>query len=221
MQVGVTVVIVDHHAMFREALRTAIKDFVGITIVGEAAEGQTGIKIIASVKPSIVLLEIDLPGLNGIELIARMRTEYPVVRSVILSGYSDSDHVLKGLRAGAWGYVPKTSSIHDLEAALRSAARGEKYLSPQVSDGIINKLLTHEENDQAQVLTFRQREVLQLIAEGHTAKEIASILDVSYRTVETHRRDIMERLNIKNVAGLARYAERVGLVGCKSFERAV
>jgi DNA-binding NarL/FixJ family response regulator len=170
--------------------------------------------LIAQHQPDVVLMDIKMAGLNGLEATARIVRDQPGVRVVILSMYANEEYVIQALRAGASGYLLKDAGTAELEVAVRAAARGETYLSPAISRRMIQDYLqvVGGEGGALEQLTPRQREVLQLVAEGHSVKEIAQVLHVSVKTVETHRAQLMERLDIHDVAGLVRYAIRVGLV---------
>jgi DNA-binding NarL/FixJ family response regulator len=159
-----------------------------------------------------------MPGLNGLELAQRASREIPETRLVILSVHGDASHVAQALRAGAKGYLVKDAAADELPILVRSVMRGETYLSPSISRHVVEGFLGRastppgESSEQPELLTSRQREILQLVAEGRSTKEIASLLDLSVKTVETHRAQIMERLDIHDLAGLVRYAVRAGLV---------
>src|SRR6185503_844517 len=180
----------------------------------EARDGHEALRMVAEHEPDVVLLDVSLPELNGIEVAERLR-DRPGTRVLILSMFANEEYVLRSLRAGAAGYLLKDSSVVELEAALRSVADGGSYLSPAVSGHVLAAYVRRvgEEGAPAEpTLTPRQREVLQLIAEGHGTKEIAARLCLSAKTVETHRAQLMERLGIHDVAGLVRYAIRTGIV---------
>jgi DNA-binding NarL/FixJ family response regulator len=182
-------------------------------MIGEADNGSDGLQLIKKVKPAVALVDILLPQLNGIDLIAHAKRECPQVYTLILSGYEDRDHVLDALRAGASGYVTKNSTASELEGAIRALSKGQSYLSPGISQHLITDLLRHQiDNDNRESLTLRQREILRLIAEGQTTKEIANVLALSVKTVETHRTQLMERSGTKNVAQLVRYGIKNGFV---------
>jgi DNA-binding NarL/FixJ family response regulator len=161
-----------------------------------------------------VLLDISMPGLGGLEVSAQLRDALPEVRVVILSMHANEEYVLQALRAGAAGYMLKDSATAELELALRAVTRGETYLSPPISKQVVEGYVQRVGADQSASdnLTPRQRQVLQLIAEGHSTKEIAHRLNLSVKTVETHRAQLMERLQIREIAGLVKYAIRHGLV---------
>src|SRR5262249_34886528 len=165
-------------------------------------------------QPDIVLMDIAMKGMNGLEAAAKMRERHPAVRVVILSMHAGEEYVLQALRAGAVGFLLKDAATGELELALRSVMRGESWFSPAVSRQVVEGYVQRVggESAAAEVLTARQREVLKLVAGGKSTKEIAFELNLSVKTVETHRAQIMERLGIRDVAGLVRYALRTGLI---------
>jgi DNA-binding NarL/FixJ family response regulator len=210
----VRVMIADDHALFRAGLRSLLLGIEGVEIVGEARDGHEALRMVAERNPDVLLLDVALPQLNGIEVTERLR-DTPATRVLILSMFANEEYVLRSLRAGAAGYLLKDSSVVELETALRSVADGGSYLSPAVSGHVLAAYVRRVGEDGVPAepaLTPRQREVLQLIAEGHATKEIASRLNLSAKTVETHRAQLMERLGIHDVAGLVRYAIRAGIV---------
>jgi DNA-binding NarL/FixJ family response regulator len=208
------VVLVEDHALVRAGIRSLLEKLADLEVVAEAGDGRAALSLIAEHQPDVVLMDIKMTGLNGLEATARIMRDFPGVRVVILSMYANEEYVIQALRAGASGYLLKDAGTAELEVAVRAAARGETYLSPAISRRMIQDYLevVGGEGGALEQLTPRQREVLQLVAEGHSVKEIAQILHVSVKTVETHRAQLMERLDIHDVAGLVRYAIRVGLV---------
>jgi len=186
----------------------------GVEVVGEAADGREAVALVKSTSPNMVLMDIAMAGLNGLEATARIRKEFPRVRVIILSMHANEEYVLQTLRAGAAGYLLKDSATAELELAIHAVARGDTYLSPAISKRVIDDYLgrTSGQKSFAEQLTPRQREILQLIAEGKSTKEIAYLLNLSIKTVETHRTQLMDRLDIHDVPGLVRYAMRIGLV---------
>lgn len=208
------VVLVEDHALVRAGIRSLLEKLPDLEVVAEAGDGRAALGLIAQHQPDVVLMDIKMAGLNGLEATARISRDHPGVRVVILSMYANEEYVIQALRAGASGYLLKDAGTAELEVAVRAAARGETYLSPAISRRMIQDYLevVGGEGGALEQLTPRQREVLQLVAEGHSVKEIAQILHVSVKTVETHRAQLMERLDIHDVAGLVRYAIRVGLV---------
>jgi DNA-binding NarL/FixJ family response regulator len=182
-------------------------------VVAEASSGEEAIELAASSRPDVVLMDIAMKGITGLEAAARMRIRHPEARVVILSMHSGEEYVLQALRAGAAGYLLKDAATGELELALRSVMRGESWLSPAVSRQVVEGYVQRPGGEQApELLTARQREVLRLVASGKSTKEIAFLLNLSVKTVETHRAQIMDRLGIRDVAGLVRYALRTGLV---------
>jgi DNA-binding NarL/FixJ family response regulator len=165
-------------------------------------------------RPDVLLTDISMPGLSGLELARRVTKEHPGTAVIIVSVHAAREYVWQALRAGAAGYLLKDADTAELELAIRAVARGETYLTPAVSKHVVADYIEHQggENNSLELLTPRQREVLRLIAEGHTTKGIANILSLSVKTVETHRAQLMERLGIHDVAGLVRYAIRAGLI---------
>lgn len=185
-----------------------------VQIVAEANDGREAIRLIEGHQPDVALIDIVMPGLNGLEVAARVAKDFPNVRIIILSMYESEEYVWRALRSGAAGYLLKGASATDLEHAVKAVGRGETYLSPPITEQVIRDYVQRvgDEENIFERLTPRQREVLQLIAEGHTTKAIARILEISVKTVETHRAQLMERLGIYDIAGLVRYAVRIKLV---------
>lgn len=211
---SIRVLIADDHVLVRAGFRALLQSCPGIEVVGETGDGREALQFVEQDPPDVILMDISMPGLNGLEAAAQVGSEHPNVRVIILSMHADEEYVLQALRAGAAGYLLKDSDAAELELAISAVVRGETYLSPQVSKHVIAdylRLVGHESGSHEQ-LTPRQRQVLQLIAEGHTTKDIARILGVSERTAMTHRAQLMERLDIHDIAGLVRYAIRTGLV---------
>jgi DNA-binding NarL/FixJ family response regulator len=207
------VLLVDDHALVRAGIRSLLRDIEGIEVVGEAADGAEALAIAVRERPDAVLLDIAMKGMSGLETAARFRELHPGVKVLILSMHASEEYVLQALHAGVVGYLIKDSATAELELALRSVVRGETYLSPaisrQVVEGYVQRVGAGAGDDP---LTPRQREVLKRVAEGRSTKEIAFDLGLSVKTVETHRAQIMERLGIRDVAGLVRYAMRTRLV---------
>ncbi|MGQ0547766.1 MAG: response regulator [Betaproteobacteria bacterium] len=209
----IKVLLADDHALVRAGIRSLLNAMNEVEVVAEASSGEEAIDLAASSRPDVVLMDIAMKGITGLEAAARMRNSNPEVRVVILSMHSGEEYVLQALRAGAAGYLLKDAATGELELALRSVMRGESWLSPAVSRQVVEGYVQRAGGEQApEVLTARQREVLRLVAGGKSTKEIAFLLNLSVKTVETHRAQIMERLNIRDVAGLVRYALRTGLV---------
>jgi DNA-binding NarL/FixJ family response regulator len=211
---AIRLLLADDHDLVRAGLRALLQRVRGLEVVAEAADGRAALRLIAAHRPDVVLMDILMPELNGLDATARAAAAFPDVRVLILSMNAGEEYVLPALRAGAAGYLPKKSSPQELERAIRTVARGEPYLSPAVSKCVIDRCLHDGAGTISSLerLTLRQRETLQLIAEGQTAKGIAQRLNVSVRTAELHRTQLMEALDIHDVAGLVRYAIRMGLI---------
>ncbi|HEY4636801.1 MAG TPA: response regulator transcription factor [Burkholderiales bacterium] len=207
------VLLVDDHALVRAGMRSLLQDLPDVEVVAEAGDGAEALAAAERERPDVVLMDIAMKGMNGLEAAARLRERLPGVKVIILSMHTSEEYVLLALRAGAAAYLIKDSATSELELALKCVMRGETYLSPaisrQVVDGYVQRVGA---SAGPEPLTPRQREVLKRIAEGRSTKEIAFELNLSVKTVETHRAQIMERLGIRDVAGLVRYAMRVGLV---------
>jgi DNA-binding NarL/FixJ family response regulator len=210
----IRVLLADDHTLVLAGIRGLLAHVAGVEVVGEAEEGHEALRLTETLRPDVVLLDIGMPGLNGLEVAQRINRFDPAIRVIILSMHASEEYVLKALRAGAAGYLLKGSAVAELEVAIRSAARGDLYLSPPVSKSVVDAYVsrTGAAPDPLTALTPRQREILQLVSEGHTSKEIATRLGLSYRTVETHRNQLMKRLGVTDVTGLVRFAVRMGLV---------
>lgn len=217
----VRILIADDHALVRSGLKALLCQLTGVAVIAEAGDGLEALRLIREIKPEIALLDISMPGLNGIDVTMRASKACPETRIIILSMHADREYVLQALRAGALGYVLKDADSSELEDAISAVGSGKTYLCASVAKGIsdeypdpIRRLSGREISSEAlfSVLTARQREILQLISEGNTTKEIASKLDLSIKTIETHRSQIMDRLNIRDIAGLVRYAIRSGII---------
>ena len=211
---AIRVLLADDHDLVRAGLRALLQGVDGLEVIAEAGNGREALEGIKMHQPDVVLMDIMMPELNGLDATARAAAAFPDVRVLILSMNAGEEYVLPALRAGAAGYLPKNSSPSELELAIRTVARGQSYLSSAVSKHVIARCLQHSADTISSLerLTPRQRETLQLIAEGHTAKGIAQRLNISVRTAELHRTQLMEALDIHDVAGLVRYAIRMGLI---------
>jgi DNA-binding NarL/FixJ family response regulator len=208
------VLLADDHVLVRTGIRMLLQKIAGVEVVGEANDGRQAVELAATLRPQIVLMDISMQNLNGLEATAQIRRDQPQVSVIILSMSADETHVLQALRAGASGYLLKDATPEELEMALGAVQAGNTYLTPRVSKQVVEGYVGRlgEGQTTLDVLTPRQREILQLIAEGQGTKEIAFKLGLSVKTVETHRAQIMERLNIRDVPGLTRFAIRNGLV---------
>lgn len=208
------ILIVDDHTLVRAGFRSLLEKMDGCEVVAETGDGREALRLVGQLKPDVVLMDVKMPGLNGLEATARISKDFPGVRVVILSMYTNEEYVLQALRAGAVGYLLKDAATVELQVAIQAAMRGEMYLSPSISKRVLQDYmqLVGGSGSMLDALTARQREVLQLIAEGRTMKEIAQLLHISVKTAEAHRTQLMERLDIHDVTGLVRFAIRVGLV---------
>ena len=212
------VLLADDHLLVRAGIRALIESVDGVTVVGEANNGREAVELTASLRPDIALLDVSMPGLNGLEAAAQLLLQSSSTRVIMLSMHANDTYVRQALKAGAAGYLLKSATADELQTALQTVARGEIYLSPAVSKQVVKGFLEGPSPAASplEALTARQREILQLIAEGRTTKEIAFALDISGKTVETHRAQIMERLEIHDVPGLVRFAIRTGLISADS-----
>jgi DNA-binding NarL/FixJ family response regulator len=204
----------DDHDLFRAGIRALLDNLDGIEVVAEAGNGREALRLCQAHHPDVALMDIMMPELNGLDATARLAAISPGTRTIILSMNAHEEYVLQALRAGAVGYLLKNISPRELEQAIRTVVRGETYLSPAISKHLIAAYLQRVggEISSLERLTPRQREVLQLIAEGNTTKAIARKLDLGTKTVETHRAQLMEALDIHDIAGLVRYAIRMGVI---------
>ncbi|MEJ2208863.1 MAG: response regulator transcription factor [Anaerolineae bacterium] len=211
---SIRVLLADDHMLVRAGFRALIETLPGIEVVAEANNGREALELIARHQPHVVLMDIAMPGLNGLEAVGRVSEEYPHVRAIILSMHANDEYVLRALRAGAAGYLLKDALPDELEMAIRAVAAGESYLSPVVSKHVAEyvRRTAKGESHALDRLTPRQREVLQLIAEGHTTQSIAHLLNLSTKTIETHRMNLMRTLDIHDIAGLVRYAIQQGVI---------
>ncbi|HUB83372.1 MAG TPA: response regulator transcription factor [Bryobacteraceae bacterium] len=207
----IRILLADDHAVVRQGFRMILSAQSDLEIVGEAGNGREAVDLAASLRPDVVVMDVTMPELNGIEATRRLTSDNPHVRVVALSMHKDSVYVREILRAGARGYLLKDSVADDLVAAVRAVAGGEGYLSPAVSNAVLDDYRKHV-TDPIDLLSSREREVLQMLAEGKTNKEIAATLNLSVYTVDAHRGRIMEKLNVHSINELVRFAVRNGLV---------
>ena len=224
----IRILLADDHTLFRAGIRILLEKLNDVQVIAEAGDGREALSLVKAHQPHVVLMDIGMAGLNGLEATARIAKEFPFVRVIILSMHLNEEYVLQALRAGASGYLLKDAAPTELQMALTAVTGGEIYLSPAVSKKVVDDYLRRVSGEPSlaepaspgqtvedrpfDILTPRQREVLQLIAEGKTTKEIAQILQISVKTVEMHRTQLMDRLDIRDIAGLVRYAIRAGLV---------
>jgi DNA-binding NarL/FixJ family response regulator len=206
----INVMIADDHQIVRQGLK-ALLEREGFKVVGEAANGQEAIEIAGTLHPEVAVLDLAMPVLNGIDAAREIQRTSPKTRTILLTMHTDQRYILAGLRGGAKGYVMKTHAADDLVRAVREAARGGTYLSPEISEAVVMAYQNKTELPD-DPLSARERQVLQLISEGKTTKECASTLNISVKTAETYRTRIMEKLDLHVTADLVRYAIRRGLV---------
>lgn len=208
------ILISDDHSIMREGLRALVEGRPGMTVVGEAENGRRAVELAAELRPDVVIMDVTMPELGGVEATRRITGVRPETRVIALSVHSDRRFVLQMFRAGAAGYLLKDCAFEELIRAIRAVVEGQAYLSPNIAGVVVGEFLrnlTAEEAPAFGNLTGREREVLQLMAEGKTTKEIAGLLRVSVKTVESHRRQVMEKLQIGSIAELTKYAIREGL----------
>lgn len=205
--------IADDHALVRAGIQALVEKINGVKVVGEAGKSSEAIKLIADVKPNLILLDLTMPDGSGFEVLQFVANNFPDIRVVVLTVHEAGEYAIRALREGAAGFIPKSAASTELEQAIQTVMNGEIYISPETSrKTLIDFGRRVTKRDLLETLSPRQREVLRLIAEGHTTKQIAQVLEISVKTVETHRAQLMERLDIHDVAGLVRYAIVVGLI---------
>jgi DNA-binding NarL/FixJ family response regulator len=210
----IRILVADDHSLVRAGIRALVERIEGVEVVAETGDGREALRLIQELQPQIVLLDLTMPELNGFEVLERARGELPGVSMIVLSVHEAEEYAMRALNLGAMGYLPKSAASAELEQAIRTVAGKQKYISPELS----RKMFLEHAKDIAQgrsplaELTPRQLEVLRMIADGDSTKDIARKLKISTKTVESHRAQLMDRLNIHDVAGLVRYAIRMGLV---------
>jgi len=211
---AIRILIVDDHTLVRAGIRALLESIDDVEVVAEAGDGREAIEMIRTHGPNMVLMDIGMAGLNGLEATTCIVREFPMVRVLMLSMHANEEYVVRALRVGASGYLLKGSNKLELEFAVHAVASGKTYLTPEVSKHVVERFMqnTEPEIDPLDQLTPRQREILQLVGEGRTSKDIARILNISLKTVDSHRTQLMERLDIHDIAGLVRYAVKMGLV---------
>jgi len=207
----IRILLADDHAVVRQGFKMILSAEPDMEIVGEAGNGREAVEQAERIRPDIVVMDVAMPELNGIEATRRLAAAMPHTRVIALSMHKDSVYVREILRAGARGYLLKDSGAADLVLAIRAVASGESYLSPAVSNAVLDDYRRHVTNP-IDLLTSREREVLQMLAEGKTNKEIAVVLNLSVYTVDAHRGRIMEKLNVHSINELVRFAVRNGLI---------
>ncbi|MCC6391710.1 MAG: response regulator transcription factor [Bryobacterales bacterium] len=212
----IRILLADDHSMIRHGLRLLLEEQPDFLVVGEAADGREAVQLAEALKPDVALLDVRMPNLNGIEAARRMMTRQPNIAIIMLSIFADEGYVLRSLKAGACGYLLKESPEADLIYAIRCAFEGKAFFSPSVSrillEDYMRKMKEKGVDDSFELLTPREREILQLVAEGKSNKEIAQLLNLSLYTVETHRGNVLEKLNLHSVPELTLYAVRKGVI---------
>ena len=208
----IRVLIADDHALVRAGIRALVEKIEGIVVVGEAGKGSEALELVKNLKPDLILLDITMPDGGGFDVLDHTTKNYPDLKVIVLTVHDAGEYAIRALREGAAGFLPKSAASIELEQAIQTVMCGKVYISPETSRKTLLEYGKGTKRDQLASLSPRQREVLRLIAEGNTTKQIAQQLEISVKTVETHRAQLMERLGIREVAGLVRYAITVGLV---------
>jgi DNA-binding NarL/FixJ family response regulator len=212
----IKVLLADDHQILREGLRAMLEKEFNMEVLGEAANGREALRLIREKTPDVIVMDITMPGLNGVEATRQIRNEFPQIKVVALSMHDDKRFVLNMLKAGASGYLLKDGGFKEVVKAINAVMANKTYLSPDITDVVLTDYLKNLELQEVSVfalLSPREREVLQLIAEGKTTLQIADIMHVSVKTIETHRSHIMQKLQISSIAELTKYAIREGLTG--------
>jgi two-component system response regulator NreC len=210
----IKVLLADDHVMMRNGLRMVLEQNAELAVVGEAEDGRETVRLVKKMSPDVVIMDIAMPDMNGIEATRQIIADRPGVKVIALSMHSDRHFVSEMLKAGATGYLVKQCAVDELLVAIKTVMKNQTYLSPCISGVVVEHFVRNKSKSESTVfsqLTDREREVLQLMAEGMTSKEIAGRLNLSVKTIETHRMNIMEKLNIHTVAELTKYAIREGL----------
>jgi two-component system response regulator NreC len=210
----IRVLVADDHAMFREGIRSLLAGYDDIEIVGEVTDGKEAVEKASQLAPHVVLMDIAMPVMSGLEATRRIQKECPDVKVLVLTQHGDSEYVLSMIKVGAKGYISKTATTSELVSAIRTVHKGESYLHPSAASALVEEYLMRagEEKDEYERLTDREREILQLVAEGRTNREIADKLFISVKTVLRHRTNIMEKLGFHNRTELIKYAIAKGLI---------
>jgi DNA-binding NarL/FixJ family response regulator len=204
----------DDHKLFRDGLRSMLEGQKSIEIVAEASDGQSAVKLAGELLPDVILMDVSMQDLNGIEACRKIVADHPSIKIIMLSMHSDRRYITEALRSGARGYLLKDSTFEEVIAAIRDCTSDKIYLSSRIADIVINdyiNLAKSADSSAYTVLSAREREVLQMLAEGKTTKEIASQLQVSTKTIESHRKQVMDKLDLHSIAELTKYAIREGL----------
>ncbi len=211
------VLLVDDHTIVRQGIKALLDTQEGIEVVGEAEDGREAIEKVKQMAPNVIVIDITMPNLNGIEATRQIKKINPEIKVLVLTVHDNEEYIHRILQAGASGYLLKESAVSDLVSAINAVEKDDIFLSPSISKVVVKDYIRHVETesgdfDSLNILTNREREVLQLIAEGHTNKEIARILKLSIKTIDVHRSHIMDKLNIHDITGLVKYSIRKGLI---------
>lgn len=209
----IRILLADDHTVLRSGLRALLSAQSDLEVTGEAADGGEALRLAQTIKPDVVVMDIGMPGVSGIDATARIRRELPATRVLILSMHDDQGYLRQALRAGASGYVLKKAADTELLAAIRAAARGEIFLDPSLARGLVEDVvLPHTQEPEIPALSEREREVLHLLAHGHTNQQVADRLCIGVKSVETYKARLMDKLSLKGRAELVRYALTHGLL---------
>ena len=220
---SIRILVADDHVLIRAGVRSLLQSIADFQVVGEASDGMEAMELVSALRPDVLLTDIAMPNLNGLKVAEQVAEKYPDVRVIIVSMHTNEEFVAQAVKAGAAGYLLKDADGSELEFAIRAVTRGESYLTPAISKQVMASymsLVNSSHQHIADPLTHRQQEILKLIAEGVSTKGIAKVLEISVKTVETHRSQIMQRLDIHDIPGLVRYAMRTGLVPAVEMDRA-
>jgi two-component system response regulator NreC len=216
---NIKVLIADDHTILRQGIKALLDNQAGIEVIGEAKDGREALALVERLLPDVILMDIGMPGLNGLEATRRIKKKFPGIKVLVLTMYTNEEYVFQILNAGANGYLVKETAFQDLISAIKAVYRDEAFMSPSISKKVINRYtqgVCKTNDTTCDILTTREREILQLIAEGSSSKKIAEALFISPKTVETHRTHIMDKLNIHNRTDLVKYAIRTGIVDIDS-----
>lgn len=213
----IKVLLVEDHTIVRKGIKELLDNQEGIEIIGEAVDGREAIEKVKQIVPDVIVIDIKMPNLNGIEATRQIKKINPEIKVLALSAHDNEEYIRQMFQAGASGYLLKDSAVSDLVSAINAVEKGDMYLSPLISRAIVKDYMGHVgaesgDSDSLSILTGREREVLQLIAEGNTSKKIAHMLKLSANTVDVHRTHIMEKLNIHDITSLIKYSIRKGLI---------
>lgn len=215
----IKVLLIDDHHLVRKGIRLLLEDTEDIEVVGEAGNGKEGLEKMKELQPDLALVDISMPEMNGIEMVGEAKKQFPQVKSLILSMHNSEEYILQSLEAGAYGYILKDSTQEDMLRAIREVSKGERFFSGAVTNLIINaymnlnKQVQHQSDKKKTSLSDREKEIIALLIDGLNSKEIAEKLDLSVRTVDNHRANIMKRLQVRNTAELVKIAVEEGLIG--------